>query len=102
MQVETNSQLSVIVHEVLYGQTTLTTIRHLVADVEKRDVLVDLDDVFGVGQKVEDVGDCGGHPTTSLVKELVEAFRASCEENINFLNCGPSPASFFTYLSLFR
>ena len=49
---------------------------HLVPDVGQRDVIVDLDGLFVVHEQVKDVGNGGWNPTTTLVEELVKAFRA--------------------------
>ena len=50
--------------------------RHLVDDVEHGDVLVPLGDVSPALQQVDDVGHGGRRPASSLVVELVEAFRS--------------------------
>ena len=48
---------------------------YLIEDVEHGDVLVALGDVSPALQQVDDVGHGGGRPASSLVVELVEAFR---------------------------
>ena len=47
----------------------------LIDDVEHGDVFVPLGDVPPALQQVDDVGHGGGRPASSLVVELVEAFR---------------------------
>lgn len=47
---------------------------HLVRDVGQGDVVIDLDSLLVVHEQVHDVRHGGRHPTSTLVKELVEPF----------------------------
>ncbi len=52
-------------------------VSHLISDVKSWDILVDFNDVFCVGQEIENVGNGGWHPATALIEKLVETLRTS-------------------------
>ena len=55
-------------------------ISDLVHDVQNGDILIDLGDILVVRQDIKDVCDCGRHPTSALVEELIETLRTSWNE----------------------
>ena len=53
---------------------------HLVGNVQHGDVIIDLSNALVVGDHVEDVGDGGGHPASTLVEKFTKPFWTGCKK----------------------